>query len=151
MVRILKYPNTVFYLITAHAPISKQSSNSAVFRLQPVYFCLFLFNGICCGYPFELHRLVDAIQMNTTTYAFIRNSDSEKKTKKTSHKHHWVSPSLICFFFFFCFFFSLICFILFVYFCFVLFVCCCFFFFFFFFFLKCTLTIGRYILYHKFT
>ena len=30
--------NTVFDLITAHTPISAQSSNSVVFRLQPVYF-----------------------------------------------------------------------------------------------------------------
>ena len=29
---------TVFNLITAHTPISAQSSNSIVFRLQPVYF-----------------------------------------------------------------------------------------------------------------
>ena len=29
---------TVFNLITAHAPISAQSRNSVVFRLQPVYF-----------------------------------------------------------------------------------------------------------------
>ena len=29
---------TVFHLITAHTPISAQSRNSVVFRLQPVYF-----------------------------------------------------------------------------------------------------------------
>ena len=29
---------TVFNLITAHIPISAQSRNSVVFRLQPVYF-----------------------------------------------------------------------------------------------------------------
>ena len=29
---------TVFDLITAHTPISAQSRNSVVFRLQPVYF-----------------------------------------------------------------------------------------------------------------
>ena len=29
---------TVFDLISAHTPISAQSSNSVVFRLQPVYF-----------------------------------------------------------------------------------------------------------------
>ena len=36
-------PNTVFNLITAHAPISAQSSNSVVFILQPVYFYLLLY------------------------------------------------------------------------------------------------------------
>ena len=34
---------TVFDLITAHTPISVQSRNSIVFRLQPVYFFLYFF------------------------------------------------------------------------------------------------------------
>ena len=34
---------TVFDLITAHTPISAQSRNSVVFRLQPVYFFLYFF------------------------------------------------------------------------------------------------------------
>ena len=34
---------TVFDLITAHTPISTQSRNSVVFRLQPVYFFLYFF------------------------------------------------------------------------------------------------------------
>ena len=29
------------------------------------YLCDFLYKGIYCGYPFELHQLVDAIQMST--------------------------------------------------------------------------------------
>ena len=33
-------------------------------------FCDFLYKSICCGYSFELHRQVDAIQMGTTTFAF---------------------------------------------------------------------------------
>ena len=28
----------------------------------------FLYKSVCCGYSFELHRQVDAIQMGTTTY-----------------------------------------------------------------------------------
>ena len=32
------FENTVFNLITTHTLISAQSSNSIVFRLQPVYF-----------------------------------------------------------------------------------------------------------------
>ena len=36
---IPQYPKiTIFNLITAHTPISAQSINSVVFRLQPVYF-----------------------------------------------------------------------------------------------------------------
>ena len=29
------------------------------------FFCPFLCKSICCGYPFELHRQVDSIQMGT--------------------------------------------------------------------------------------
>ena len=29
------------------------------------FFSEFHYKSICCGYPFELHRLVDAIQMGT--------------------------------------------------------------------------------------
>ena len=28
-------------------------------------FCTLLYKGIYCGYPFELHQLVDAVQMST--------------------------------------------------------------------------------------
>ena len=35
--------------------------------MQCFYVCFsnFLYKSICCGYPFELHRQVDAIQMDT--------------------------------------------------------------------------------------
>ena len=72
-------PLTVFDLITAHTPISAQSSNSIVFRLSQCIFCLFLYKGICCGYPFELHRQVDAIQMGTHNICLYK--------EKQKHKH----------------------------------------------------------------
>ena len=34
------------------------------------FFHDFLFKSICCGYSFELHQQVDAIQMGTTTYVY---------------------------------------------------------------------------------
>ena len=40
---VFKKSTTVFDLITAHTPISAQSRNSVVFRLQPVYFFLYFF------------------------------------------------------------------------------------------------------------
>ena len=46
---------TVFNLITAHTPISAQSSNFVVFRLQSM--CLYLSKSICCGYTFDLARV----------------------------------------------------------------------------------------------
>ena len=41
----------------------------------------FLYKGICCGYSFELHRLVDAIQMSTHNICLC------KEVKK---KVHWL-------------------------------------------------------------
>ena len=40
------YIYTVINLITTHAPVSKQSSNLVVFRLQPVYFYLLLYKNV---------------------------------------------------------------------------------------------------------
>ena len=37
-----------------------------------VDFFLIFFIKTCCGYSLELHRQVDAIQMGTPTYAFIK-------------------------------------------------------------------------------
>ena len=36
------------------------------------FMLFFLCDSLCCGYLFEFHRQVDAIQMDTTTYAFIK-------------------------------------------------------------------------------
>ena len=40
------YIYTVINLITKHAPVSEQSSNLVVFRLQPVYFYLLLYKNV---------------------------------------------------------------------------------------------------------
>ena len=87
---------TIFNLMTAYTPISAQSSIYIVFRLQPdCTFCLLLYKGICCGYPFELHQLVDAmhqqaIRMSTHNAGFYKENLKEKKNNiKISHKHHY--------------------------------------------------------------
>ena len=86
-------PHTVFDRNTAHTPISAQSSNFVVFRLLAVYFfSTFFYKGICCGCPFELHRLVDAIQMSINSICFYKETQ-----KKKMDKHHQISPLLICF------------------------------------------------------
>ena len=41
------------------------------------FFSDFLYKGICCGYPFELHRQVDAIQMSTHNICLYK--DVKKK------------------------------------------------------------------------
>ena len=67
--------STVLDLITAHAPISTQSSNLVVFRVQPLYFYLLLYEkNIYCGYSFELPRQVEAIQMSTLNICFYKKN-----------------------------------------------------------------------------
>ena len=75
--------NTVFDLITAHAPESARSSNLVVFRLQPMYFYLLLYKNIQCGYSFELPQQVEAIQMSTNNICFYKENQ-----KIISHKYH---------------------------------------------------------------
>ena len=65
--------HTVFDLITAHTPISAQSRNSVVFRLQPVYFFLYFFTK---AYVVGTHlNCIDkSMQFKwvPTTYAFVK-------------------------------------------------------------------------------
>ena len=89
---------TVFYLITAHIRISAQSRNFVVIKLQTVYFlfCLLLYKGICCGYTFELHRLVDAIQMSIHNMCFFKGNQKKKIARRYIFYH-----TFLFFFFFF--------------------------------------------------
>ena len=59
--------------MSAHTPVSEQTSNFVVFRLQPVYFYL-LYKSICCGYSFELPWHVKAIQMSTSNICFYKEN-----------------------------------------------------------------------------
>ena len=62
---VLLQKYTILDLITAHTPISAHSStcNSVVFKYSQCTFSLHVlqYKGTYCGYPFELHRLVNAI------------------------------------------------------------------------------------------
>ena len=69
---LIHLPFTVFDLITAHIPISAQSSNFVIFKLQPVYFLSTSLKRR--GYPFELHRLVNAIQMGTHNICYYKEN-----------------------------------------------------------------------------
>ena len=92
-----KFPvkvHTVFNLITAHTPISTQSSNSVVFRCQ----CIFVYFFIkACVVGTHLNCIYLSIQFKCvpTTYAFIKKISKKKKQQhtKTSHKHYLISPS----------------------------------------------------------
>ena len=67
-------PITVFDLITAHTPISAQSSIKwSLYDSHAFY--LLLYKSICCWYSFELPRqVVEAIQMSTNNICFYRSN-----------------------------------------------------------------------------
>ena len=105
--------NTVINLITAHTPISTQSSDSVAFRLQAVYFLstslwrhmlwvlIWTVSTCWCNsneYPQHMHlffmkKYVVGTQFKwiPTTYAFIQ------KIRKKSHNRHQISPFLTFF------------------------------------------------------
>ena len=66
------------YLLRIHY---KKRSEKDLFNDDYAIFSDFLYKGICCGYSFELHRLVDAIQMSTHNICLC------KEVKK---KVHWL-------------------------------------------------------------
>ena len=45
-----------------------------------VFFFNFLYESTCWGYPFELHRQVDAIQMGTHSICLYKEEEKEKNT-----------------------------------------------------------------------
>ena len=54
----------------------KDLSNNA-YAMFLVLFYDFLYKGICCGYSFELHRQVDAIQMGTHNIFLYTEADKK--------------------------------------------------------------------------
>ena len=70
--------STLFDPITAHTPISAQSSDSIVFRLQAMY--LLLYKIVCCWFSSELPRLVKAIQMSTNNIWFYKENQKKNIT-----------------------------------------------------------------------
>ena len=49
-------------------------------------------NGICCGYSFELHRLVDAIQLSTHNICLYK--ENQKKNARFIIKKKSISSDL---------------------------------------------------------
>ena len=87
---------TVFHLITAHTPKSAVKQFPSLQNTASVLLCLFLYKGICCGYTFELHRLVDAIQMSTHNICFYNKNHTKKQQQKTQKSKSTITcPSFI--------------------------------------------------------
>ena len=61
LLRTLSCGKICIYLLRVHL----KKSESDIFDDEYAIFTDFLYKGICCGYSFELHRQVNAIQMST--------------------------------------------------------------------------------------
>ena len=55
--------------------LAKDLSNDNYVMFFVFYFSDFLYKSICCGYSFELHQQVDAIQMGTHIICFYKEED----------------------------------------------------------------------------
>ena len=75
----LKLPYSTYYWVYPFKRIVKQFRSLTA----SVLFVYFFYKGICCGYPFKLRRLVDAIQMSTYNVCF--HNENPKQKHKTSH------------------------------------------------------------------
>ena len=77
------YESTVFDLITAQTPYQRTVKQFRNLQLTTgvlfVYLFIKLYKGICCVYLFELHWLVNVIQMIPTAYAFKKKKNQKEK------------------------------------------------------------------------
>ena len=55
--------------------VSTKKDPQRTFLIMYVRFFYFLYKSICCGYSFELHRQVDAIQMGTHNLGIYKEVD----------------------------------------------------------------------------
>ena len=65
------------YLPTKGKLKKKRSAKGLFDDAYAIFFSDFLYKSICCGYSFELHRQVDAIQM--VTHNICLNEKVDKK------------------------------------------------------------------------
>ena len=60
-----------------HTPKKDQQRTYLMMLMRCVSVFSSLYKGICCGYPFELHRLVDAIQMGIHNICLYKETDKK--------------------------------------------------------------------------
>ena len=53
------------YLPAKDTLLKKSHKKPCLMIIMRFFFSNFIYKGICCGYLFELHRQVDAVQMST--------------------------------------------------------------------------------------
>ena len=66
----------VKYVSTYEGYTLKKRSAKDLFDL--IFVSDFPYKSICCGYSFELHRQVHAIQMGPTSYALIKKQTKSR-------------------------------------------------------------------------
>ena len=57
-----------------HVPTKRDQQRTFLILYMRLFF-YFLYKSICCGYSFELHRQVDAIQMGTHNICIYKEVD----------------------------------------------------------------------------
>ena len=62
------------YLLRVHC---KKDQERTYLKMITQLFSDFLYKGICCGYSFELHRQVDAIQMSSHNICLYEEVDKK--------------------------------------------------------------------------
>ena len=63
------------YLLRVHC--KKDQKRTYLIMIMRFFFSDFLYKGICCGYSFELHRQVNAIQMSTHNICLYKEVDKK--------------------------------------------------------------------------
>ena len=74
----------IYHILPNYRTYLYKRTVKQICSLQITASVLFVYLGICCWCSFELHRLVDAIQMSTHNIVFIKTI-RRKKTKKKKH------------------------------------------------------------------
>ena len=78
LLRTLICGKICIYLLRIH--YKKDQKRTYLMMTMP-FFLIFLYKGICCGYSFELHRQVDAIQMSTHNISLY---------KEVNKRYYWL-------------------------------------------------------------
>ena len=73
----LTYGKICIYLLRIHYKINQKKT--CLMMIIRFFFSDFLYKGVFCGYSFELHLQVDAIQMSTHNICFYTSKEVDKK------------------------------------------------------------------------
>ena len=65
----------IYLLLWVHG--KRDQERTYLIIIMQIFFSDFLYKGICCGYSFELHQQVNAIQMSTHNICLYEEVDKK--------------------------------------------------------------------------